>query len=90
MSDEIPNCPKYKDDMEGRQQSCDDAKTFVEHFPSDRVKGVCVIEHVALAVGLLCSLCDVCHDVLLLYSWSREANCCCVIVVKSSSGFCKT
>ncbi len=62
MSDEIPNCPKYKDAKEGRQRSCDDVQTFVDYFPKNRVKGVCVVVHAALAMVFFCSLCDGCHE----------------------------
>ena len=43
MSDEIPPCPKHNNTDQGGNQSCDDIKTFVDFFPSERVKGVCVV-----------------------------------------------
>jgi hypothetical protein len=42
MSDEIP-VPKHNNTDQGGNQSCDDIKTFVDFFPSERVKGVCVV-----------------------------------------------
>ena len=43
MSDEIPPVPKHNNSDQGGNQSCDDIKSFVDFFPSERVKGVCVV-----------------------------------------------
>ena len=51
LSDEIPTVSKTNDtDKKGRKQNLDDIKTFVDFFPSERVKGVCVILLDVLAV----------------------------------------
>jgi len=50
MSDEIPPVPKHNNSDQGGKQSCDDIKSFVDFFPSERVKGVCVVVLDVLAV----------------------------------------
>jgi hypothetical protein len=50
MSDEIPPVTKHNNSDQGGKQSSDDIKSFVDFFPSERVKGVCVVVLDVLAV----------------------------------------